>query len=162
HRFFAEDVNAALATLANKLWDLRTRAIDTNELRQLLGDAQRPWDQSLVRALEHEGVLLRMPSNGNGVYVPVYDLLGGHIIATALLAKHGQLGFEAWIREPSTMTLLAGDYNVRHPLADDVVSSLVGQLPRRFHSKQLWQLVDEPLRGRALRSAARLEPAFLD
>jgi hypothetical protein len=161
-RYFAQDVGTALATIAKKLWDSRARSIDIGELRQVLGDAQRPWDQSLVRALENEGVLLRMPSNGNGAYVPVYDQLGGHLIATALLAKHGQLGFETWIREPPTTTLLAGDYNVRHPLADDVVSSLVGQLPRRFHSKQLWQLVDEPLRGRALRSAARLEPAFLD
>jgi hypothetical protein len=162
HRYLAQDVRAALATIANKLWDSRARSIDIDELRQVLGDAQRPWDQSLVRALEHEGVLLRMPSNGNGAYVPVYDLLGGHIIANALLAKHGQLGFERWIREPSTTTLLAGDYNVRHPLAGDVVFSLVGQLPRRFHSKQLWQLVDEPLRGPALRWAAELEPAFLD
>lgn len=162
HRYLAQDVRAALATIANKLWDSRARSIDIDELRQVLGDAQRPWDQSLVRALEHEGVLLRMPSNGNGAYVPVYDLLGGHIIANALLAKHGQLGFERWSREPSTTTLLAGDYNVRHPLAGDVVFSLVGQLPRRFHSKQLWQLVDEPLRGPALRWAAELEPAFLD
>lgn len=162
HRYFAQDVRMALATIANKLWDSQARSIDIDELRQVLGDAQRPWDQSLVRALEHEGVLLRMPSDGHGVYVPVYDMLGGHIIANALLTKHGQLVFEAWIREPSTTTLLAGDYDVRHPLAGDVVLSLVGQLPRRFHSKQLWQLVDEPLRGRALRSAARLEPAFLD
>ena len=162
HRYFAQDVRTGLATIANKLWDSRARSIDIDELRHTLGDAQRPWDQSLVRALEHEGVLLRIPSNGNGAYVPVYDMLGGHIIANALLAKHGQLGFETWIRESSTTTLLAGDYNVRHPLADDVVLSLVGQLPRRFHSKQLWQLVDEPLRERALRSAAKLEPAFLD
>lgn len=162
HRYFAQDVRTALTTIANKLWESRARSIDIDELRQVLGDAQRPWDQSLVRALEHEGVLLRMPSDGNGVYVPVYDLLGGHIIANALLAKHGQLSFEPWIREPSTTTLLAGNYDVRHALADDIVSSLVGQLPRRFHSKQLWQLVDEPLRGRALRVTARLEPAFLD
>lgn len=161
-RYFAQDVRTALVTIANKLWDLQVRSIDIDELRQVLGDAQRPWDQSLVRALEHEGVLLRMPSSGNGAYVPVYDLLGGHIIASALLAKHGQLGFEKWIREPSTLTLLAGDYNVRHPLAADVVLSLVAQLPRRFHSKQLWQLVDEPLRELALRAAAGLEPAFLD
>lgn len=162
NRYYAHDVRRALATIANKLWDSRSRVIDFDELRQALGDAQRPWDQSLIRALEQEGVLLRMSSDGNDVYVPVYDLLGGHIIATALLARHRQLGFETWIREPSTMNLLAGDYNVRHPLADDIVSSLVGQIPRRFHSKQLWQLVDEPLRGRALRAAARLEPAFLD
>ena len=161
-RYFAQDVRSSLAAIANKLWDSRSRSLDIDELRRDLGDAQRPWDQSLVRALEHEGVLLRMPSNGNGAYVPVYDRLGGHIIANALLAKHGQAGFETWIREPSTTTLLAGDYNDRHPLADDVVYSLVGQIPRRFHSKQLWQLVDEPLRSQALRTAARLEAAYLD
>ena len=162
HRFFAHDVNAAISTIANRLWELRSRSIEFGELRSILGDTQRPWDQSLARALEHEGILLRMPSNGDDAFVPVYDLLGGHIIANALLAKHGQVAFETWIREPSTMTLLAGDYDVRHPLADDIVSSLVGQVPRRFHAKQLWQLVDEPLRGRAIRLAARLEPASLD
>ena len=162
HRFFAQDVNAAISTIANKLWESRSRSIEFGDLRNILGDAQRPWDQSLVRALEHEGVLLRMPSNGSDAFVPVYDLLGGHIIANALLAKHGQIAFETWIRDPSTTELLAGDYDVRHPLADDVVSSLVGQLPRRFHAKQLWQLVEDPLRPRALRLAARLEPAFLD
>lgn len=162
HRFYAQDVNAAIATIANTLWDLRTRSIELGQLRTMLGDAQRPWDQSLVRALEHEGVLLRMPSNGIDAYVPVYDLLGGHIIANALLAKHGQLTFEGWAKDPSTTTLLAGDYNDRHPLAEDVLLSLVGQVPRRFHAKQLWQLVEEPLQGQALRLAALLEPAFLD
>ena len=66
------------------------------------------------------------------------------------------------MREASTTALLVGDYNERHPLGDDVVYSLVGQIPRRFYSKQLWQLVDEPLRSRVLRTAARLEAAYLD
>src|SRR5690606_19699924 len=79
-----------------------------------------------------------------------------------LLARHGQSTFEAWVNEASTTASLAGGYNVRHPLADDILSSLVEQVPRRVYSKQVWQLVDEPLRGRALRLAARLEPAFLD
>lgn len=162
HRFYAQDVNTAISTIANKLWDSQSRSIEFGELRKILDDAQRPWDQSLVRALEHEGIILRMPSDGNYEFVPVYDLLGGHIVANALLARHGQLAFETWIRDPSTTPLLAGDYNVRHPLADDVVQSLVGQVPRRFHAKQLWQLVNEPLRERALRLAVRLEPAFLD
>jgi hypothetical protein len=162
HRFYAQDVNAAISMIANKMWESRSRAIGFGELRDLLGDTQRPWDQSLVRALEHEGVLLRMPSNGSGAFAPVYDLLGGHIIANALLTKHGQLSFESWIKDPATTTLLAGDYNVRHPLAEDVVLSLVGQVPRRFLAKQLWQMVDEPLRGRALRLVAHLDPASLD
>lgn len=162
HRFYAHDVNAAIATIATKLWKSGARSIEFGELRSMLGDAQRPWDQSLVRALEHEGVLLRMPSNGSDTFVPVYDLLGGHIIANALLAKHGQSSFETWIKDSSTTTLLAGSHDARHPLADDVLGSLVGQVPRRFYAKQVWQLVDEPLRGRALRLAAHLEPAFLD
>lgn len=162
HRFYEQDVYAAISMIANYMWESRTRAIEFVELRSLLGDTQRPWDQSLVRALEHEGVLLRMPSNENDTFVPVYDLLGGHIIANALLAKFGQSSFEDWIKASSTATLLAGDFNVRHPLAGDVVLSLVGQVPRRFPAKQLWQMVDEPLRSRALRLAARLEPASLD
>jgi hypothetical protein len=89
-------------------------------------------------------------------------MLGGHIIANALLAKHGNNSFETWINVPATTDLLAGDYSVRHPLAEDVLLSLVGQVPRRFNAKQLWQLVDEPLRERALRLATRLEPALLD
>lgn len=162
HRFYAHDVTAAIAAIANKLWESRARAIELAELRSLLGDSQRPWDQSLVRALEHEGLLLRMPLNGSDTFVPVYDLLGGHIIAKALLATHGQRTFETWIKEDATTTLLAGDYSVRHPLADDVRRALVGQVPRRFHAKQLWQLVDEPVRESALRLAALLEPASLD
>ncbi|WP_334191179.1 ATP-binding protein (plasmid) [Synechococcus elongatus PCC 11801] len=161
-RFYAQDVNAAIAAIADKLWESRARSIEIGELRNMLGDAQRPWDQSLVRALEQEGVLLRTPSNGSDVYVPVYDMFGGYIIAKALLAKHSRSSFETWINNSSTMALLAGSHTVRHPLAGDVLRSLVEQVPRRFDSKQVWQMVDEPLRSRALRCAAQLEPAFLD
>jgi hypothetical protein len=161
-RYYAQDVRSALGVVASTLWDKRARYLDIDELRQALGDERRPWDQSLVRALEHEGVLLRMPSDSNGAYVPVYDRLGGHIVANALLSQRGHVGFESWIREASTTTLLAGDYDQRHPLADDIVYSLAAQLPRRLHSKQLWQLVEEPLRSPALRFAAGLEAAFLD
>ncbi len=162
HRFVVDDVRQAIATIANELWKSRKRSIELRELRNLLGDAQRPWDQSLVRALEHEGVLLRRSSNGSDTLVPVHDMLGGHIIASALLAQHNRSSIEKWIKDTSTTALLAGDYEKRHPLADDVLQSLVEQIPRRFHGKQLWQLVEEPLRGDALRRAARIEPAFLD
>ena len=162
HRFYAHDVTAAIANIANKLWESRSRSIEFTELKNLLGDTQRPWDQTLVRALEHESVLLRIPSNGNDTFVPVYDLLGGHIIANALLAKQGQDTIKAWLKKSSTTTMLSGNHHVCHPLAHDVLQSLVDQIPKRFYAKQLWQLVDEPMRGRALRLAARLDPTSLD
>ncbi|WP_426732939.1 NACHT domain-containing protein [Myxococcus faecalis] len=161
-RYFAQDVRRALGVVASALWENRARSLDIDELRRALGDERRPWDQSLVRALEHEGVLLRMPSDGNGAYVPVYDRLGGHIITTTLLSQRGEVGFESWIRDASTVTLLSDDSDQRHPLAGDILYSLVAQLPRRLHSKQLWQMVEEPLRSRALRFAAGLEAAYMD
>lgn len=162
-RYYPQDVHDALMTIGRMLWDSRSRSVDLAKLRRALGDGGRSWDQSLVRALEHEGVILRMPSGSGGEYVPVYDRLGGHIIATALLAEHGQAdGFAAWIRKSTTTALLAGDYDERHPLGDDIVYSLAGQIPRRFYSRQLWQFVDEPIRAQALRNAARLEVAYLD
>ncbi len=161
-RYFAHDVRMALDVIGDSLWKNRTRSIDSGELRRALGDEQRPWDQSLVRALEQEGVLLRMPSDHGGAYVPVYDRLGGHIIASALLARYGQSGFESWIQEASTVALLAGNPEQGHPLANDIVYALVGQVPRWLRCKQLWQLVEEPVRSQALRFAAGLEPAYLD
>lgn len=161
HRLYPKDVGAAISMIANRMWESRAGAIELGELRALLNDAHLPWDQSLVRALEQEGILLRMPSNGSGAFVPVYDLLGGHIIAAAFLAKYGQPSFEEWIKGPA-MPLLAGDYAVRHPLNDDIVRSLVQQVPQRFPGKQLWQMVSEPLRGNALRQAAHLEAGSFD
>lgn len=162
HRFCASDVNIAIASIAIRMWETRTRSVELSELRDLLGDGHLPWDQSLLRALEQEGVLLRMPSGGSDTFVPAYDLLGGHIIANALLAERGASSFAEWVKEASTTSQLGFDYDVRHPLADDILQSLVEQVPRRFYAKQLWQLVEQPLRGRALRQAVLLEPAFLD
>ncbi len=161
-RYYANDVRRALAVIGDLLWDARTRSLEIDQLRIALGDDGRPWDQSLVRALEHEGVLLRMPSDGRGEFTPAYDRLAGHIIAASLLSNYGQEDFQIWVKEPTTATLLGGDHSERHPFADDIVYSLVGQVARRFPSKQLWQLVNNSLRVRALRYAARLEAAYLD
>lgn len=163
HRFCLEDVKVAISRFAAELWSSRSRAIKKDALRNLLDGSRRQWDQSLVFALEHEGVILRMPSNGYDEYVPVYDLLGGHIIADTLLASRDNHSFEEWINEPNSISLLAGSYDVRHPFAEDIFMSLVGQIPGRYPKTQLWQiLVDEPLRRRALRLAANLEESNLD
>ena len=162
HRYLAQDVRKALTEVASCLWERRAREVSIGDLRRALGDEGRTWHQSLVRALEQEGVLLRMPTDEGGSYAPAYDLLGGHLIATMLLARQDPSGFEFWIREPTTTTSLAGAYENRHPLAEDIVASLVGQVPRRFHSKQLWQQVDEPLRSPALRATTNLEATYLD
>ena len=185
-RYYPRDVREAMIVIGKSLWESRSRSIGINDLRCALGDKERSWDKSLVRTLEHEGILLRTGSDGGGVYAPMYDRLGGHIIANALLTSLVQTDCETWICKPATAKLLAGDYNDQHPLADDIVHALVGQIPRRFHSKQLWRMLKipprcnafeyivklfgwrsptnilSPLRSRALLYAARLEGKYLD
>lgn len=57
----------------------RSRELSEAELRKAIGDeAPRPWDNSLVRLLEQEGVILRIESEVQGQYnvIPVYDAIG--------------------------------------------------------------------------------------
>jgi hypothetical protein len=163
-RYYEQDVRAALYEVGVAIWEEKTRSLDFMLLRRRLGDDGRPWNESLVCALEQDGVLLRVPGNtpAGGRVTVVYDMLAGHIIADALLAKHGRSGLEVLLRDPGTVGTLAGPLPEQHPLAADILRGLVGLVPRRLYGRQLWSLLDEPLRTRALRDAAALEEAYLD
>ncbi|MEM5787674.1 MAG: hypothetical protein AAGU11_10165 [Syntrophobacteraceae bacterium] len=163
HRYYHHDVRTALDLIGASLWEQNSRSLTERELRKRLGDDTRPWNESIIRALEQEGVILRNPGlhRTNQVTV-VYDLLAGHLMGDAILAANGRTGFEEWIRDPSTISSLGGSLPDRHPLAIDLFRALVGLIPRRLHSAQLWQFLEDPLRSNALREAANLEGAFLD
>ena len=59
-------------------------------------------------------------------------------------------------------TKLRGSPEQRHPLAEDVRIALVGLLPRRFHSQQLWRFAPDNARDAALVQTVDLESALLD
>jgi hypothetical protein len=164
HRYYEQDVRNALDIIATALWDQHARGLDERDLRKRIGDDVRPWNESIVRALEQEGVILRMPGKtaGDTQLAAVYDALAGHIIADALIDKHGRSGLENWLRESTTLNLLTGSVPTQHPLAMDTFRALVSLLPRRLHGQQLWQLLQEPLRSVALERTAELEGAFIE
>ncbi len=163
-RYYEQDVRNALDVIATALWDQHVRGLDARDLRRRIGDDVRPWNESIVRALEQEGVILRMPgkTRGDSQLAVVYDALAGHIIADALIDKHGRSGLENWLRESTNLNLLTGSVPAQHPLAMDTFRALVSLLPRRLHGQQFWQLLQEPLRSIALELAAELEGAFLE
>lgn len=163
-RYYGQDVRAAFDEIGWGLWQERARSLDFVSLREQLGDDGRPWDGSIVRALENEGVLLRVREYGSAIDHDMvwYDALAGHLVADAILTKHGRAGLVEWLKDPATTTALAGPPEDRHPLAEDVLSALVGLFPRRLHRQQLWPLLQEPLRTPALFSASKLEAASLD
>lgn len=162
HPFHGLDVRKAIDRVGQLLWNDRSRSIDQETLRQALGDEQRPWTQSLVFALEQDGILLAQPSHDGGQrrMAVVWDQLAGHIIASSLLTRRSPAELAAWLNELSQLLLL-GDQPGRHTLADDITTALAGLLPRRHHT-QLWTLVAEPFKIKALRDAANIEAAHLD
>ena len=163
-QYMESDVRAALSRIGRALWDAKARGIEKDELRKLLNDEGRPWPQSIVRAMEHDGILIRLSGNGAsaGMVAVASDSLAGHIVADALLDQHSGDAFEGWLAHADTAALFSMEYDKRHPLAVDVFTALVGLCPRRGHRRQLWPLVQEPLRTQALHEAAWLEAGFLD
>jgi hypothetical protein len=164
HRYYEQDVRRALDEIGTALWGQCTRGLDERDLRQRLGDEARLWNESIVRALEQDGIILRVPGETSGVILvtAIYDPLAGHLIADTILRSHGRTGFEKWVGDPSNMAALAGPLEGQHPLAMDVFRALVGLVPRRLHRQQLWSLLDEPLRTVALCEAAKLEGSYID
>ena len=163
-RYYELDVRSALDEIGTALWDEGARSLELLSLRRRLRDDSRPWNESIVRALEQDGVLLRVPGDSptRSHVAVVYDALAGHLIADALVGRNGRTGLESWLRDPATIAALAGESPGRHPLGTDSFRALVGLVPRRLHRRQLWPLLEEPLRMEALAGAADLEGAYLD
>lgn len=162
-RYFESDVRTALNKIGLSLWEAKARSLGLDDLRRSLGDDARPWDQSIVRALEQEGVLIRVsrPHLGSNQIAVVHDALAGHLVADALLEEYAGPRFAEWLHEEAT-TMLGGDVDERHPLATDIFTALVGLTPRRRYREQLWTLLDEPLRTKALYESAWLDKEYLD
>ena len=163
-RYYESDVRTAINEVGLALWEAHARSLDIKELRRRIGDEARPWNESIVRALEHDGVLLRVPGDqpSAGHVAVVFDALAGHLVADALLERFGGSGFETWLQDPGTTAALTGDFDLRHPLAADIFRALVGLSPRRMYRRQLWPLLEEPARNDALYQASFLEGAYLD
>ncbi len=163
-RYHQQDVRTALDEIGWALWEEKNRQLDLSALRRRLGDDQCLWNESIIRALEQDGILLREPgepSSGSRV-AGVFDALSGYLVANAILSRLGRNAFEQWIREQATSIALSGPLADRHPLAADIFRGLVGLVPRRLHRQQLWSLLEEPSRTEALCEAAELEGAYLD
>jgi hypothetical protein len=162
-RIYSADVRAALEKIGSTLWERRANAIEFNKLRELI-DTDPRWDCSLVRMLEQEGILLRMPipelPGKNGMVVS-YDALAGHLIADAVIATRDSEAIAQWLSAAETVNAFAGDRNDLHPLTEDTFTALAGLLPRR-RNQQLWCLVEGELRNRALMLTTALEASYLD
>ena len=157
------EILGAINKIGLALWESNSRSMDENKARQLIGDSDRPWPDSIMYALQDNGILIRGTNHGSDLrdVSIVSDSLAGHIVADALLRKWIENDIIFWFKE-NVDTKLTGNIHRGHPLAVDMFRSLVGLLPRRRYGKHLWRLLEGPLRESALRETAWLESRYLD
>jgi hypothetical protein len=163
YRYYVPDIREALNELGEALWEARARTIGRNELRDRLRDRERSWEQSVVRALEDEGILTQYPSlrNQSANVAPAYDALAGYLIAQALVNRLGSEGLEPWLSETTTVERLTAGSAGAHPLAEDTLAALAALVPRQLY-RPLWPMVPEPLQTVALIATAGLDAAGID
>jgi hypothetical protein len=132
-RYYQSDIRTALSKIGLALWASYSRGIETAELRQLLGDEGHTWDQSMVAALEHDGILFREPGYGSnrGSMSIVYDALAGHIVADALLGEYLGTRFREWLRSAKTLAAIT-PYQERPTLAGRVGHMLIKWIPSKW------------------------------
>ena len=165
-RYYQADVLAALNKIGFALWESKARSIEQGKLRQLLRDDNRPWDKSIVYALEQGGILIRTPIHERVSigYAISYDELAGHIVADALIKQLQTEGrtLADWLADEQTVTALSGEIGERFTLATDTFQALVGVVPHRLPGQQLWPLLNGELQTEALHEAVKLDPAYLN
>ena len=128
-------VSSALRGMAQYLWEHRTRSIP---LLQLAHDVDgQPlntleWQSSRTKAVLDEGLLVCRDWRQDGeVVFLTYDLLGGYLIAEALL-QQSKGDIEALVQSGELHSaLFSDDFQELHPLHSDIGRCLAALLPSR-------------------------------
>lgn len=166
-----EEIESALKRIGLELWKQNSRIIDFDTTKEILGDGARNWSGSLSRVLEEEGVIARDPhpphisflhidsDSKNQVSAILYDAFAGFVIADAIMSEFDASSWSEWLRENADR-LNKGSRNA-HPMAEDILSALVGLFPGR-HFEQVWKVAPESLRDSALMLTTQLEPEKVD
>lgn len=172
-RIRAADVSSALEALGVEMWESNSREISESRVKEIFRDTNRLWDDTILNALQEEGVLIRQtsddagdantgPADGRGdlVVAVVYDLLAGYIIASAMAATAGG-AFSTSLKSPEVTARFTGSRDQLHPLAVDIFDALVFVLPHRGLG-HLWASVQDELLDAALLRETDLEPGDID
>lgn len=173
-RIGATDVHTALRALGVEMWNTDSREVSEIRAKELFGDTHRRWDETILNALQGEGVLIRQtaqeldeeqgspetPETADGqeglVVAVAYDLLAGHIVASAM-AETGGAAFATSLSTPGVEAKFIGAAAEVHPLALDIFNALVFVLPQRGLG-HLWEYVQDTLLDAALLRATELAP----
>lgn len=156
------DLKLYIYYLGIQLWESGSRDINESNFRDIAQDNNRPWRSQIVNLLVQEGLIFRNPGVEPGIYElsPVYDALGGFIIANSILLKYKSSSNFDWLNEKSFLDNITGHES--HQLSQDIFRSLVAQFPRKMGGVQLWKVINSDLKEMALVLATEVENQYID
>ena len=156
-----EDVLSAVFHLGKKLWESGKRQIPEADFLHSLNQSGKNWDENIVNLLAQEGIIFRNPDNVPGKYfiTPVFDRLGGYIIADALLKENQSDSAFNWMRSETSLGRLFGKNETSHSLSQDVLHALVALAPKYSDNrKHLWMVVPEEYREAVVELSTLIDP----
>ncbi len=158
----ADQIKRRLTDLAKHMWTHNVRRLPFDEARKILDADQSNWDESLLRRLVDEGVILREEARGSNDTECgfVFDRLAGYLIAEAILVRTTLADVNEQLAEATLWQSLLGDQ--AHTLGDDILIGLISLVPRRFTRRHLWRVAPDEHRSFVLAQELTTESDFLD
>jgi len=152
YKYRSEDVLKAIYLLGECIWQEGTRTIKEDIFKNKINLHQDDWDSDIVNLLAQEGVIFRDEGNETFSYelTPVYDLLGGFIVAEYLLARQTNRSFEELVSETSFLDKLFGEISGQHQLSQDILQSLTVLTPKTLNNQQFWKAIPEGFQSEVL------------
>ncbi len=160
-QYSEEDIRLALYYLGQCWWESNSRDCDEKAFKKLIQD-DVVWDVCLVNLLSQEGIIFRNPGDRPGYFelTPVYDALGGYLIADFLIRKNAKDSSLTWFNTDEVIKKIGGDNS--HQLSSDIFRSLTSLVPKKFYRAQLWKLVPQKFKVSALLGVSEISPNLID
>lgn len=155
------DIKVALYYLGQCLWESNSRDCNEKIFKDYVQD-NVVWDVSLVNLLAQEGIIFRNPGDTPGQFelTPVYDALGGYLIADYLISLNAKDSTLEWFKTDAVVKKFGGDDS--HLLSSDIFRSLTSIVPKKFYGTQLWNVVPQDFKVSALLGVSEIEPSLID
>lgn len=165
HTYTSDELKLAIFNLGLSLWDGKRREINENDYKKMFTGSSlewNNWDCNIINLFAQEGIIHRNPSTKPHEFTisPVYDAMGGYIIANSLLQKNIHDLDLKWLDNDKIIELFTG--NDSHYLAYNIFISLVSLCPRQLNGVQLWKKIRLPLKNTAIRYSTEIEQQNID
>jgi hypothetical protein len=151
--------------IADFLWKEKSRTITISQAFKIVDGKElnsSDWENSKTRILESEGLLIFRDMHESEEEIGfTYDLMAGFLIASSIINLH-QDDLNNYLNDPKIEKLLFGEWNERHPLAEDICECLCVVIPSKL-GLYLHDLVDyKRAFNSSINSLFEINPEFIN